>query len=145
MREQEPHKETIGKGELFYLWHPGTDGVFAGYGLTMLSGRNDLLIGLLMIDRPRPVDPEWLAAVEVTFGKYQLAIMTANGDRGIACQLQIEPNSLSYLRRLPTDAKTEAITDVLKPFKNGHVSPGSHPRMMPSLLEIVRFKMGQSG
>ena len=38
MGEREPRKETIGKGELFFLWHPGTEEIFSAYGLTMRPG-----------------------------------------------------------------------------------------------------------
>ena len=101
MREREPNKETIGRGELLYLWHPGTASIFSGYGLTTQPNNTESLVGLLMIDRPRPADPNWLQDVEAVFGGYQLAVMSANGDRGIACQMQIEPDSLPCLRRLP--------------------------------------------
>ena len=61
-----------------------------GYGLAMRPGSNELLAGLLMVDRPRPADPQWLADVEATFGECHLVAMTAAGERGIACQMQIE-------------------------------------------------------
>jgi hypothetical protein len=50
MREREPRKEIISKGELLCLWHPGTVDVFSGYGLTMWPGSQESLVGLLMID-----------------------------------------------------------------------------------------------
>ena len=53
------NKETVGKGELHYLWHPETEDVFSGYGLTVEQERKDRLVGLLMVDRPHPVDPDW--------------------------------------------------------------------------------------
>ena len=97
MVEREPGKEIIGKGDLFFLWHPGTEQTFSGYGLTMQPGSTEFLTGLLMVDRPRPVDPEWLKEVEATFGECHLVAMAAGGERGIACQMQIEPDSLPYL------------------------------------------------
>jgi hypothetical protein len=97
MKEREPEKETVGKGELFFLSHPGPEDVFSGCGLAMQPGTKKLLVGLLMVDRPRPVDPEWLKEVEAEFGEYQLFAMTASGERGIACQMQIEPESLPHL------------------------------------------------
>ena len=115
MREREPGKETIGKGELLFLWHPGTEQIFSGYGLTMQSGSNEFLAGLLMVDRPRPADPEWLAEVEATFGECHLVAMTAAGERGIACQMQIEPESLPHLRRFPGE-KAAAIQTALEPL-----------------------------
>jgi hypothetical protein len=54
-----------------------------------------------MVDRPRPVDPNWLEEVEATFGGYHLIVMTAAGERGIACQVQIGPESLPHLRQFP--------------------------------------------
>jgi hypothetical protein len=85
MGEREPVKETIGKGEIFFLCHSGTEKIFSGYGLTVEPGRKDYLVGLLIIDRPKPADPEWLKEIEVIFGEYQLVAMTASGERGIAC------------------------------------------------------------
>lgn len=116
MVEREPQKEKIGKGELYFLRHPETEGIIAGYGLTVQDGRKDLLVGLLMVDRPKPVDPKWLEEIEINFGAHQLATMTANGERGIVCQMQVEPDSLSYLRQFPADEKTAAIATSLKPF-----------------------------
>jgi hypothetical protein len=94
MHERAPRKETIGRGELFFLSHLGTEETFSGYGLTMQQGTEELLVGLLMIDRPRQADAEWLAEVETTFGECELVAMTPAGERGIACQMQIEPESL---------------------------------------------------
>jgi len=122
MREREPGKETIGKGELLFLWHPGTEQIFSGYGLTMQSGSNEFLAGLLMVDRPRPADPEWLAEVEATFGECHLVAMTAAGERGIACQMQIEPESLPHLRRFPGE-KAAAIQTALKPLLENPPKP----------------------
>jgi hypothetical protein len=69
MGEREPRKETIGKGELHFLHHPGTANKFSGYGLTTQVGRKDSLVGVLMVDRPKPVDPEWLKNVDEAFGE----------------------------------------------------------------------------
>ncbi len=95
----QPHaaKERIAQSSLFTLAHPGQEDVFSGYGLTLWPGDKRLLVGLLMVDRPHPVDPRWLKQVEAIFGGYQLLPMTANGERGIACQMQIEPESQRYL------------------------------------------------
>jgi hypothetical protein len=122
VRECEPKKETIGKGELFFLDHPGTEHTFSGYGLTMRPGSKELLVGLLMVDRPKPVDPEWLKEVEATFGEYTLVPMTETGERGIACQMQIEPESLSYLRQYPGE-KAAPIQTALEPFIESPPNP----------------------
>jgi hypothetical protein len=79
MHERAPRRETIGRGKLFFLAHPGTEETFSSYGLTMQPGAEELLVGLLMIDRPRPADPEWLAEVEATFGECELVAMTPVG------------------------------------------------------------------
>ena len=115
MREREPRKETIGRGELFFLSHPGSDHIFSGYGLTTQTDSREFLVGLLMIDRPGPVDPGWLMDVEDTFGDYQLIAMTATGERGIACQVQIEPDSAQHLRRFP-GGKAASIVTALEPL-----------------------------
>jgi hypothetical protein len=115
MREQEPKREVIGRGELFFLVHPGSEDIFSGYGLTIYQGRKDLLVGLLMVDRPQPVAPSWLAKVEETFGEARLVAMAATGERGLLCQLQIEPESLPYLQQFP-DTKSAAIAQALIPL-----------------------------
>ncbi len=84
---------------VWFLWHPGTENVFSGYGLAVAPNRPDHLVGLLMVDRPHPVPAEWLAQVEETFGGYQLYQMTVGGERAIACQMHIELESLFYLRK----------------------------------------------
>jgi hypothetical protein len=91
------------------------DECFSGCGLTMQPGTEELLVGLLMIDRPRPADRAWLAEVETTFGEYELVAMTPAGERGIACQMQIEPESLPHLRRFSND-KAAAIATALQPL-----------------------------
>jgi hypothetical protein len=115
MHERAPRKETIGRGDLFFLSCPGTEKTFSGYGLTMQPGSEELLVGLLMIDRPHPADPEWLAEVEATFGECDLVTMTAAGERGIACQMQIERESIPHLRRFPGE-KAAAIQRALQPL-----------------------------
>jgi hypothetical protein len=115
MHERAPRKETIGRGELLFLSHSGTEEVFSGYGLTMQPRTEELLVGLLMVDRPHQADPEWLAEVEATFGEYELIPMTPTGERGIACQMQIEPESLPHLRRFPGE-KAAAIEMALQPL-----------------------------
>jgi hypothetical protein len=81
---------VVPAGELYFLQHPTAEATFSGYGLTLRPGRTDHLAGLLMVDRPAPVDPYWLAEVEELFGGYVLAPMTATGERGIACQMHVD-------------------------------------------------------
>ena len=114
MGEREPLKETVGKGELFFLGHPGTN-IFSGYGLTLKPDRKDYIAGLLMVDRPRPADPEWLQQVEDTFGECRLVPMTATGDRGIVCRMQIESDSRDYLRHF-TSPKASTIKIAMEPL-----------------------------
>jgi len=113
MREREPCKENISRGDLYFLWHPATEYVFSGYGLTMKAGSNEHLVGLLMIDRPPNNVAEWLQTVEETFGQHELLAMTAAGERGILCQMQIKSESQSYLKRFPFD-KAAAIESSLQ-------------------------------
>jgi hypothetical protein len=44
MVEREPQHETIGRGELFFLDYPATEGSITGYGLTVEIGRTDRLV-----------------------------------------------------------------------------------------------------
>lgn len=108
-------KEFPQKGELYFLSHPGTKDIFSGYGLIAKEGFRDYLVGLLMVDRPEPVNPEWLEQVEGIFGEYQLVPMTAAGERGIVCHMQIEEESLVHLRQFPSP-KAQAIREALQPL-----------------------------
>ena len=122
MRERETRKEIVGKGELMFLAHPGSDQTFSGYGLPARPGSPDLLVGLLMIDRPGPADQQWLEQVESAFGECDLVPMTATGERGIACQMQIEPCSLPHLRSIPSE-KAAAIASALEPLADNPPRP----------------------
>jgi len=99
--------EIIGQGDLFYLWHPGSEQIFSGYGLAKESGRDDLLVGLLTVDRPYPADPSWLQAVHNAFGECHLVPMASSGERGLACQMQITPEDEAHLRRFPSPLSME--------------------------------------
>ncbi len=92
-------RELPERGELFYLWHPGSEALFSGYGLTTEAGRKDRLVGLLLVDRPRPADPAWLEGVAATFGGYELVPMTAAGERGIVCEMVIAQESAPFVRQ----------------------------------------------
>ncbi len=39
MVEREPQHETVGRGELFFLDYPATEGSISGYGLAIEAGR----------------------------------------------------------------------------------------------------------
>ena len=122
MVEREPRKEVIQRGELYFLWHPTTSDIFSGYGLTMQEGRKDRLVGLLMVDRPQPVDPQWLEDVKLVYGDYELVPMTADGDRGIVCQMYVAQESLSYLKQFESP-KTAAIQQALSPLLEEKPNP----------------------
>jgi hypothetical protein len=96
-----------------YLWHPGTTDQFSGYGLFIAPGR---LVGLIMVDRPTVADPTWLAEIERTFGRYQLAAMTQTGERGMVCQMEVAADSHPYLRCL-SQPLNRAIRDALRPLR----------------------------
>jgi hypothetical protein len=97
---------------LRYLWHPGTEDTFSGYGLALTPAH---LVGVVMIDRPEPADPAWLAALAETFGRYELTTMTQSGERGLVCQMHIAAESVSYLKALDSPM-TEAIRAALLPL-----------------------------
>lgn len=122
MVEREPRKEIIQRGELYFLSHPGTAEIFSGYGLTTQEGRKDQLVGLLMVDRPRPVDPAWLAQIEETYGECELVPMTATGERGLSAQMKIEQESLLHLCSLPHPRSTE-IEQAIKPLLDDPPNP----------------------
>jgi hypothetical protein len=104
MREREP--------PLVFLWHPGTREIFSGYGLRIAPAH---LVGLVMVDRPRPVDPAWLEEVRQTFDGYELVPMTASGERGMICQMRIAEDSRVHLRVMRS-AQGEAIRQALLPL-----------------------------
>ena len=97
---------------LLFLWHPGTKDIFAGYGLAVGPAH---LVGVLLVDRPHPVDGAWLAEIERTFGSYQLTSMTTGGERGIVCQMFIAKESTQRLRVLPYP-HIGALRDALRPL-----------------------------
>ena len=99
MGEREQGKELIVRGEVFSLYHSEKEELFSGCGLMVEEGSRGHLVGILMVDRPRPVDPEWLKRVERNFGGYQLVPTTATGERGIVCKMQIEREGLMHLRQ----------------------------------------------
>jgi len=90
----------IARGDLLFLWHPGTEFNFSGYGLAAEEGRKDLIVGLLMIDRPFPASEVWLVSVGQEFGEVALYAMTVSHERGMACQMRIDTESLAYVRKL---------------------------------------------
>ena len=100
--------------------------LFSGYGLTNQAGRADRLIGLVMVDRPHPVNPAWLAEIEARYGDYQLVPMTQTGERGILAQMRIDPESVPVLERFsggPLGAIAQDFTRVLKPFLEAPPAP----------------------
>ena len=82
--------------ELLYLWHPGTQAIFSGYGLPFSAPAHQ--VGIVMVDRPKAADPDWLEEIEKTFGEYQLVAMTQKGERGIVCQMLIAEESAPFLK-----------------------------------------------
>jgi hypothetical protein len=91
--------QTLPEPALLFLSHPETRDTFSGYGLVLAPAH---LVGVLMIDRPEPADSTWLAAIEETFGEYELTTMTQGGERGLICQMHIAEASLSYVKALDT-------------------------------------------
>jgi len=111
---------------LVFLWHPGTRDMFSGYGLLVAPRR---LIGLLIVDCPRPADPAWLADIERMFGSYQLTAMTQTGERGIVCQMHVAEDSRQYLRRL-VHPLSRQIREALRPLR----------RQLPAVTLEVRWQ-----
>ena len=80
-----------------------------------------------MVDRPKPVDPEWLSRVENAFGEYQLVRMTQTGKRGILCQMLVEPKSAQYLSGFSFEQAT-AIKSALNPLLEHPPKPAFYMR-----------------
>jgi hypothetical protein len=102
--------------ELLYLWHPGTQDIFSGYGLSLATSSH--LVGIVMIDRPTVADPAWLENVQNTFGAYQLTAMTHQGERGIVCQMRVAEESTPYLKTFNDYPLTSMIRTALLPLLN---------------------------
>ena len=94
---------------LVFLWHPGTRDIFSGYGLRIAPAH---LVGVVMIDRPRPAAADWLEEIQQTFGGYELVPMTASGERGMICQMRIAEDSRVHLR-VRRRAQSNAIRQAL--------------------------------
>ena len=109
-------------GDLYFLQHPTAEDTFSGFGVTMKPGRNDHLVGLLMVDRPTPVDPAWLAEIEETFGEHSLVPMLATGERGIACQMHVEAGSLAMLTQRD-DPLADGLRQALTPLREQTPKP----------------------
>jgi hypothetical protein len=97
---------------ILFLSHPGTTDIFSGYGLVVAPAH---LVGLILVDRPEPVDANWLEMVERAFGSYQLTAMTTGGEQGLVCQMIIAEASMPYLRVLP-HPHIGALRDALAPL-----------------------------
>ena len=157
MREREPRKETIETGDLLFLGHPGIENAFSGYGITVEQGRKDLLVGVLMVDRPKPADPEWLSRVEKAFGKYRFVRMTKTGERGILCYMLIEPESAQHLCEFSFEQST-AIKSAINPLLEHPPKPTfymrwneemklwqsqiAYPNELPEVIQEVFEKTG---
>lgn len=99
--------------DLLFLWHPGTDNIFSGYGIEVRPAH---LVGLLMIDRPALAEPSMLDELTKAFGEEpQLAAMTTGGERGLVCQMLISGASRKFLRTFPSP-QSEAIKAALWPL-----------------------------
>jgi len=48
------------------------------------------LIGMIMIDRPRPCPPAYIREMKDTFGEIFIGPMTSNYDRGVYARMGIE-------------------------------------------------------
>ena len=115
MGEREPQSERLNRGELLCLYHPGTNDTFSGYGLVMQDDWPGHLTGILMVDRPFPADPTWLHRIYNAYDECDLVPMTARGERGLVCQMHIEPDSLRHLRHF-SPAFGQPLQEALQPL-----------------------------
>lgn len=91
---------TAQRGDLLFLLHED-EVQFSGYGLVVLDGCPHHLVGLLMVDRPKPASAAWLKEIEAKFGPVELHPMTRGGERGLVCHMWIDEASLVHVRQLP--------------------------------------------
>jgi hypothetical protein len=106
--------ESKGTHTVYNLGHPGSS-IFSGYGLATQPGQSEALVGLLMVDRPVPVDGYWLGLAQLMFGHVELYQMTADGSSGIACQMFIADDSREFIKpvQLPNPEQFEIVLSVL--------------------------------
>lgn len=122
MGEREPQRERLNRGELLCLYHPNTPDIFSGYGLVMHEDWPGHLTGLLMVDRPYPANPAWLERIREAYGECELEPITTRGDRGLICQMHIEPDSLQHLRRF-SPAFGQPLQEALRPLLDEPPAP----------------------
>ncbi len=122
MPERTPKKESLERGSLLYLTHPDKQ-LFSGYGITRETNRKDSLVGLLMVDRPHPANPVWLQSVSETFGSFELYPMTAAGERGMGCQMHIQPDSVKHLKSRSDAPFSNELQRVLQPMLENPPAP----------------------
>lgn len=117
MREREPQHELPARGDLLCLYHPDTSNIFSGYGLVVRPGWPGYMVGLLMVDRPFPAPDSWLQNIRNTYGECELLPMTAGGERGLLCQMQVEEDSLPHLRYFAgLPGQRESFQEALEPL-----------------------------
>jgi hypothetical protein len=131
---------------LVFLWHPGTTDIFSGYGLRIAPAH---LVGVVMIDRPRPAASTWLEEIHQTFGGYELVPMTHSGERGIVCQMRIVEESRVHLRGM-RHMQSEAIRQALLPLLAEPPAvtltmawDDSHGCWVSTIVRPLKFPLGQ--
>jgi hypothetical protein len=78
--------------------------LYSGYAISRRDGLKDHLIGLLKIRDPLAESMEWLTLLEVMFGEYKLFQMTNDGGMGLACNMDISPESLPFVTPFPIES-----------------------------------------
>lgn len=137
---------TIAKGDLFFLMHGDTT-VFSGYGLALAAGSKQQLVGMLLVDRPQRASPAWLAEVRNAFGPFDLYPMTTAGERGLNCQMWVEPDSLVYVRSMVSPL-AQQLQETLFPLLHRPPAPHFVVRWDPSVQawrSVLRTEAGATG
>ena len=93
-------QRSTDKKPLYYLSHENKN-VFSGYGIPIKENKK-YLVGLLLVDKPKKADEEWLNSIYEQFGELTLMVMTNKGERGIFCQMDIKDNSTDKIIELKT-------------------------------------------
>ena len=130
-------RDMVKPQELLFLHHEHTESIFSAYGLP--TSIYHQLKGILMVDRPKPVEKTWLDQIESLYGSYELYQMTEGGERGLACLMNIEDSSWQYIKsfNFPLASPIVDIISSMSPLVTLNMSWDDHSRLWVSRIMLA--------